>query len=98
MLDFQKRKKKYLDIALHDGTKLKIPTPTMAIYSTMKEVTENPDTADEELEGVVKAVLSSNKQGVKIKDEQLQAFDMDDMKELLLAYREFVIEVLSDLS
>lgn len=96
MLDFQKRKKKYLDLALHDGTKLKIPAPTMAIYTAMKEVAEDPDHADEELERLVKDILNSNKQGIEITEEQIQTFDLDDMKELFFAYAEFVKEVLSD--
>lgn len=81
MLDFQKRKKKTFDIALHDGTKLKIPTPTMGVFSSLKEVTVNQENAgEEELLAVLRDVLNSNKQGVVVTEDQLREFDLDDIE------------------
>lgn len=97
MLDFSKRKRKTFNVTLHDGTKLKIPAPTMAIYTAMKDFAEDPENATEEdIIGMLRDILNSNKQGIAITDEQLEAFDLDDMKELFFAYAEFVKEVLSD--
>lgn len=95
MLDFQKRKKKYFDLALHDGTKLKIPTPTMTVFDAMKEVTESQDDTDQ-LASLVSTLLNTNKQGVEITDEQMESFDLEDMKELFVAYVDFVQEVMTD--
>lgn len=97
MLDFQKRKKKYFDVVLHDGTKLKIPAPTMAVYSAMKEIADDQENVgEEELAGLLRDILNNNKQKVKVSQEQLQDFDLDDMKELFVEYTQFVIKELSD--
>lgn len=95
MLDFQKRKKKYFDITLHDGTKLKIPTPTLMVFNAMKEYTENSSDTDQ-LESLVSLILNSNKQRTEITEEHLQGFDLDDMRELFAEYVNFVQGVMSD--
>jgi len=97
MLDFQKRKKKYFDMGLHDGTKLQIPTPTMDVYDLMMEVTKTGANTDiNQLREVVARVLRTNKQGAEITDTQIRAFDLDDMYELFMEYIEFIKSVLSD--
>lgn len=97
MLDFQKRKKKYWDVALHDGTRLQIPAPTMAIYKAMQEMSENADNTDaDELGQVVAKILRANRKNIEITEEQIQAFDLEDMYELFASYMEFIKETLSD--
>jgi hypothetical protein len=97
MLDFQKRKKKYFDIALHDGTKLKISTPTTELYGMIRESFSDPENVEEDdLRSLVKNVLSTNKQGIEITDEQVEEFDLEDMYLLFTKYVAFVQEVLSD--
>ena len=97
MLDFSKRKKKYFDITLHDGTKLQIPTPTRGVYNAIMEISQKADNADfAEVEQVVKKILDSNKTKVKITEQQMAAFDLDDIYELFLSYVDFVHKVISD--
>lgn len=97
MLDFQKRKKKYLNITLHDGTKLRIPTPTMDLFDDINEMANDPQSVQvDDLRQIAKAVLATNRDKVQITDEQLEEFDFDDMHELLIQYSAFIKEVLSD--
>lgn len=97
MLDFQKRKKKYWDVALHDGTRLQIPAPTTGIYNAMQEISEHADNVDvDELSQVVAKILQANRKNVEITQEQIQAFDLEDMYELFSSYMEFIEETLSD--
>lgn len=97
MLDFQKRKKKYWDLALHDGTRLQIPTPTMGIYNAMQEISEQADNADvEELGRVIAQILRANRKNLEITEAQIQAFDLEDMYELFAGYMKFIEETLSD--
>lgn len=94
MLDFSKRKKKYFDVGLHDGTKLQIPTPTMAAYDAMKNIDNNSD--KEELYEMLKKILSTNKKGIDVTEEQVRKFELDDMIEFFVEYAEFVKLVLVD--
>ena len=97
MLDLSKRSKKYFDITLHDGTKLQIPTPTRGVYNAVMEISQKADNADfTEVEQVVKQILSSNKTKVKITEQQMAAFDLDDIYELFLSYVDFVHKAISD--
>lgn len=97
MLDFQKRKKKYWDVVLHDGTRLQIPAPTMGIYNAMQEISEHADNVDvDELSQVVAKILQANRKNIAITEEQIQAFDLEDMYELFANYMEFIKETLSD--
>lgn len=97
MLDFSKRKKKYFDITLHDGTKLQIPTPTRGVYNAIMEISQKADNVDfAEVEQVLKKILDSNKTKVKITEEQMAAFDLDDIYGLFLSYVDFVHKVISD--
>lgn len=97
MLDFQKRKKKYYELILHDGTMLLLPTPTMEMFETMKEVGPDPRKVEkEQLYAVIGAILRDNKYKIEISDEQVQTFDYEDMYALLSEYLQFVNEVLSD--
>lgn len=97
MLDFSSRKKKYYDLKLHDGTKLSLPTPTMKVFDSMFEIYKNSDSVDiDTMRQLLLEILSSNKQGIKITDEQIQAFDVEDLYELLMSYVKFVQGVLAD--
>jgi hypothetical protein len=96
MLDFQKRKKKYFDVTLHDGTKLKIPTPTRRTYDDLMDIYQNPDTAVSELPRLLEATLKTNKEKVPITEEQLTEFDIEDMYAFFTEYANFVNDALSD--
>ena len=97
MLDLSKRSKKYFDLTLHDGTKLQIPTPTRGVYNAVMEISQKADNADfTEVEQVVKQILSSNKTKVKVTEQQMAAFDLEDIYELFLSYVDFVHKVISD--
>lgn len=96
MLDFSKRPKRYWDLVLHDGTKLQIPPPTMGIYGEMMAVSGKGTVDEEELCRIVATVLRANKQGVEVTQEQIDAFDIDDMFSLFTEYAGFTQEVLSD--
>jgi hypothetical protein len=97
MLDFQKRKKKYFDITLHDGTKLKLPTPKMAVFGAMKEVAENSSDVDEEqLSSLVLTILQTNQQKTEITEENIKEFDFDDLREFFVEYLKFVQTIMSD--
>lgn len=97
MLDLSKRKKKYWDLVLHDGTKLQIPTPSRGVYDAVMEVSQKADNANfMEIEQIVKQIMSSNKARVIITEEQMAAFDLDDIYELFISYVDFVHEVISD--
>lgn len=95
MLDFQKRKKKYFDVTLHDGTQLEIPAPTMVTFDAMREVSENPRKT-ELLKPLVLLILSTNKQRTEITEEQICAFNVIDMRQLFVDYAAFVKDTLSD--
>lgn len=97
MLNFQKRKKKYFDITLHDGTELQIPTPTMVVFDAMKEISENPSDVDsDQLKDLLSTILSTNRAGLEITGEHLKEFDSNDIKDFFLEYVKFVQGVLSD--
>jgi len=97
MLDFSKRKKKYWDVALHNGTKLQIPCPTMDVYDSMVEISKNPYSVDyDQLKEAAATVMKSNRQGTEITDEDMRLFDLDDLKEFFIEYGKWVKQVLSD--
>ncbi|WP_031517603.1 hypothetical protein [Desulfofalx alkaliphila] len=96
MLDFQKREKKYFELKLHDGTPLSLPTPTLKLMGRL-EATKNVDGMDfQEVSTLVRDVLDTNRQGVKITDACIQKFDFEDMLDLLIGYVEFTRGVLAD--
>lgn len=97
MLDFSKRKKKYFDVTLHDGTKLQIPTPTMEVNEAIAGIAKKDDIIKaEEAYPLVKKILGSNTAGAKITDKQLKAFDLADIYDLFINYMEFIHEIISD--
>lgn len=96
MLDLSKRKKKYWDLVLHDGTKLQIPAPTRGLYGLMLEISEKETVDEEELGRVVAMVLRTNRKGIEITQDQIDAFDLEDMCALFFEYAQFTQEVLSD--
>jgi len=95
-LDFQKRKKKYFDLTLHDGTKLKIPTPTKKIYDELVNLSRDTEAAAKELPGLTRTILATNKDGILITDEQMDDFDIADLYAFFIEYTNYVTEVLSD--
>lgn len=97
MLDFQKRKRKYFDVVLHDGTLLKVPPPTVKVFEDIQEIAVDPQsTTPNQLTNLARAVLNTNKAGVQITDEQISAFDFDEITELFTGYANFITEALSD--
>lgn len=97
MLDFSKRQKQYWDLTLHDGTRLQIPVPTLAIYNALREVSRDPANVDaDQLADLTGQILKTNRHRVEITPEQINAFDLEDMYELFASYVEFVNTVLSD--
>lgn len=93
MLDFQKRKKKYFDITLHDGTQLSLPTPTLKLNNDLQAMLETG--GEKEVPAMVKSILETNRQGIEITQEHIQAFDVEDMIDLMMGYMEFTKGVLS---
>lgn len=96
MLDFQKRKKKYFNVTLHDGTKLRIPTPTKRTYGDLMDMYQNPDTAADKLPQLLEDTLKTNKGGVQITEEQLAEFDIEDMYVFFTDFADFVSDILDD--
>ena len=97
MLNFQKRKKKYFNITLHDGTKLRIPTPTLEFYNEINYTISNIENVEnEDVRAVIKAVLALNKEGIEITDGHIDEFDTEDICEFFMEYMVFVQGVLSD--
>lgn len=96
MLDLSKRKKKYFNLILHDGTKLQIPPPTREIYGAMLEISKKEVADEEELNRIISMVLKTNKQGIEITQAQIDAFDLDDMCAFFLEYAQFTHEILTD--
>jgi len=97
MLDFRKRKKKYFDVILHDGTKLQLPMPTMAVYRELVDVSKltGNDNMDS-LTNLLNVILKSNKNQVPITDEHLTSFDVEDIIELFVGYAEMVQKELNN--
>lgn len=96
MLDFQKRKKKYFNVTLHDGTKLRIPTPTKRTYGDLMYVYQNPNIAADKLPELLEDTLRTNKDGVQITEEQLAEFDIEDMYVFFTDFADFVSDILDD--
>ncbi len=94
MLDFSKRKKKYFELKLHDGTKLSLPTPSLKLNSELQSLLDAG--GEKEVPVMVQSILETNKQGVEITQEHIQAFDVEDMLDLMMGYMEFTKGVLSD--
>lgn len=90
MLDFQKRKRKYFEIKLHDGTELKIPTPTRAIYDDLMEMYQDPEAAVRRMPDLLVAVLKSNRDKTPITEAQLDEFDIEDLYDFFTGYANFV--------
>ena len=106
-LDFNKIKKKYLNVTLADeqNTTIMIGTPTKAIMndlmslkSSLETMTDDAsvDTIGELYEACAK-VMSRNKAGKKIEKEHLeQIFDFEDILIFFNAYMEFVSVLASE--
>ncbi len=96
MLDFQKRKRKYFEVKLHDGTELRIPTPARAIYDDLMEMYENPEGAARKMPCLLEAILRMNKDGIPITEKQLNEFDIEDLYDFFTDYANFVSAILDD--
>lgn len=97
MLDYSKRKKRYFDMVLHDGAKLRLPMPTKAVFGELNELSKTPeeDIVLDDLIGILEVILNSNKNQAVITAEQLQEFDLEDIKVLFAEYVNFVQKGLS---
>ena len=99
MLDFSKRKKRYYDITLHDGTTLKIPAPKNSLWMALAELQASgpmENVGNLELLRLTRIVLESNKESIPITDQHINEFDLEDMQDFLGEYAGFVNSILSD--
>jgi len=98
MLSFRKRKKRTMEIELHDGTKLRIPMPNKDVFDDLKEASKisEPDIVMDDLADLVAAILASNTGKIAVTEEQLRELDLEDIKDFLEEYAAFVTKGLSD--
>lgn len=100
VLDFNKQKKEYLTVKLHDEKKtvLMIGTPTRSILRNFIDINESIEASGgvdadmiDDLYNVCAKIMSFNKGGIKITGDYLSDFfDLEDITTFFNAYMDYI--------
>lgn len=93
--DFNKIKKTFFNVTLKDRTALQVKMPKKKTFGKVKALRmlqedENADIDDvmDTMAGVMADCLSNNLNGVKVKPEQLENYDIEEMTAFIEEYYE----------